>query len=47
MLTAYTANRHSSEASKEAKIARRKVKLDENEMFEETEGILYGADIAD
>lgn len=41
------ANRESSESSKEARTKRKDVKSLENEMYEENEGILYGAGIAD
>jgi len=42
-----TANRRSSEASKEVRTARRNARADAEDMFEETEGLLYGAGIAD
>ena len=41
------ANHRSTDASKEARTNRRKAILDENVHFEESEGILYGAGIAD
>lgn len=41
------ANRRSTDASKEARTQRRNAILDENERFEEEEGIMYGAGIAD
>lgn len=43
----YKANRQSTGDSKEARTARRKAKSAENDDFEKTEGILYGAGIAD
>ncbi|KAJ8960436.1 hypothetical protein NQ318_013720 [Aromia moschata] len=41
------ANRRSTEASKEARTARRDEKLHAEEEYEKEEGILYGAGIAD
>ncbi|CAH2088980.1 unnamed protein product [Euphydryas editha] len=41
------ANRRSTDASKEARTKRRQAILDENEHYEEDEGIMYGAGIAD
>ena len=41
------ANRRSTDASKEARTQRRNAILDENERYEEEEGIMYGAGIAD
>ena len=41
------ANRRSSEESKEARTDRRSARSEENDAFEEAEGILYGAGIAD
>ena len=41
------ANRHSLDASKGARMLRRQARLEENENFEQSEGTLYGAGIAD
>lgn len=41
------ADRQASLASKEARIARQNEKSMQNELYEETEGILYGPGIAD
>ena len=41
------ADKMSHEASKEQRVARRNARLEENEACEETEGIIYWADIAD
>ena len=41
------ANRRSTEASKDARIARKERRVVENEAYEESEGALYAADIAD
>lgn len=43
----HLANRRSSDASKEARIKRRQAILDENAHYEEADGIMYGAGIAD
>lgn len=43
----YKADRQSTSDSKEARTARKKSKSQENEDYERTEGILYGAGIAD
>lgn len=40
-------NRRSSLATKEARQARQEELLKENEFYEDTEGLLYGAGIAD
>lgn len=42
-----TANRRSSQSSKESRSARKKARLAENEEFEQEEGEMYGAGIAD
>ncbi|XP_074114279.1 uncharacterized protein LOC141537286 [Cotesia typhae] len=41
------ANRRSTDVSKEARTKRRQAILDENVHYEDDEGIMYGADIAD
>ena len=41
------ADKMSGEASKEQRVARRNARFEENEAYEETEGIIYGAGIAD
>ena len=41
------ADKMSNEASKEQRVARRNARLEENEVYKETEGIIYGAGIAD
>lgn len=43
----YKADRQSTSDSKEARTARKKSNSQENEDYERTEGILYGAGIAD
>ena len=41
------ADRRSSDASKHARIARKEARAIENEMYDEEEGTMYGAGIAD
>ena len=41
------ADKMSNEASKEQTVVRRNARLEKNEAYEETEGIIYGADNAD
>jgi len=42
-----TANHRSSEASKEARTSRRKARSAQEDSFDQAEGVLYGAGIAD
>lgn len=43
----YRAERRSTEASQKARSARRDARMEENDAYEEVEGILYGAGIDD